>query len=1017
MSPVEAPRITTQLASARAERRDLIAWAYVGAFLFGTALIAGFMYYHISTERRLAVNHWRARAATLADDRARLVSDWLAARRADADVLATSPAIRGLLSGGGGESRAGVLSQLDRVARAYGYASIAVYDAQGRLTVSSSTGSPMSLEAVQTVIGSAHNGTFRVEIGADAAGKKLLGFAVPVLTPGARLPVVGPRSGAFLGAVVLAMPMDTGLAAVVKNATAATRTGETVLFRFDHDPAYLTPLRHASAGFQSDLRSVEAVAKLIGRVGGTEIAFGELADYRGEAVFVSARRLDPPGWALALKIDVNEALAEFYQSGRLAGIAAGFLTVALGALLIGLWRQHQRAMLLNEQIEQERAIATLKGYAEKIVATVPSGLLVLASDLRILSANRAALTLAQSTAEEITNQHFDAVFRADGLGQRAREVLSSGLPQHDMLFNVHVQGGRLTRPVRISIAGIRLGRDDDARLLVIAEDLTEEERLQAARRESEDRFRDLIQGVDAIVWEARADTHDLTFVSQRAEIVLGYPVDRWLRERGFWINHVHPDDREAVATLSSRAVAAGEDHEFEYRAPASDGREVWLRSIVHVVKDAADQPSLLRGLTVDITERRRAEEALRESEARLRAIAEATPVPLMISAVQDARVIYMNDHTLRLLGAQSRDDIGPSLSATDFFADDETAQRFLDQVRRERRVTNFEGRGRRLDGSTFWVVCTGEPMTYDGVPALVTGLLDITERKEAAVRLESLVAERTVELRGANEGLERAAAEARDAKNAAEVANRAKSQFLANMSHELRTPLNAILGYTELIIDETYGDVPVKITEVLERVERSGRHLLALINDVLDLSKIEAGQLSLGLSDYTIKDVVQTVVIAVESLAAEKKLELTLEIAPDLPPGRGDQRRLTQVLLNLVGNAIKFTDAGRVAVRAEHEEGSYVVSVTDSGPGIAPEDQQKIFEEFQQVDNSNTRKKGGTGLGLAIARRIIEMHGGRLWVESEVGHGSTFRFAVPARVERRRRSMAVDVDRRKAVQA
>ena len=155
-------------------------------------------------------------------------------------------------------------------------------------------------------------------------------------------------------------------------------------------------------------------------------------------------------------------------------------------------------------------------------------------------------------------------------------------------------------------------------------------------------------------------------------------------------------------------------------------------------------------------------------------------------------------------------------------------------------------------------------------------------------------------------------------------------------------------------------------------------------------------------------------VIAVESLASEKKLELVVDVASDLPPGRGDQRRLTQVLLNLVGNAIKFTDTGRVAVRAMANDGSYLVSVTDSGPGIAPEDQQKIFEEFQQVDNSNTRKKGGTGLGLAIARRIIEMHGGRLWVESILGQGSTFSFSVPMRVERRRRSVTVPVDRRKA---
>jgi len=233
-----------------------------------------------------------------------------------------------------------------------------------------------------------------------------------------------------------------------------------------------------------------------------------------------------------------------------------------------------------------------------------------------------------------------------------------------------------------------------------------------------------------------------------------------------------------------------------------------------------------------------------------------------------------------------------------------------------------------------------------------------------------------------------------------EIASRHKSQFLANMSHELRTPMNAILGYTELVLDQIYGDVPEKIRDVLERVQNSGRHLLGLINDVLDLSKIEAGQLTLSLTDYSLKEVVQTVFTAVESLAAEKKLALRVAVPSDLPPGRGDERRLTQVLLNLVGNAIKFTDAGEVGVEVAAQDGAFRVSVSDTGPGIAPADQERIFEEFQQADSSSTRKKGGTGLGLSIARRIIELHGGRIGVESSLGKGSTFWFTLPVCVER-----------------
>jgi GAF domain-containing protein len=233
-----------------------------------------------------------------------------------------------------------------------------------------------------------------------------------------------------------------------------------------------------------------------------------------------------------------------------------------------------------------------------------------------------------------------------------------------------------------------------------------------------------------------------------------------------------------------------------------------------------------------------------------------------------------------------------------------------------------------------------------------------------------------------------------------EEASQHKSQFLANMSHELRTPLNAILGYTELMADGAYGEPSEKMLGILKRLEANGRHLLGLINDVLDLSKIEAGQLVLELSDYSVQDIAQTVCSTLEPLAADKKLAFKVEMAPELPPARGDGRRLTQVLINLVGNAIKFTDAGEVVVKAVASNGSFQVSVRDTGPGISAADQAKLFQEFQQADNAITKKKGGTGLGLAISKRIIEMHGGKIWVESQPGEGSTFAFTLPVVVER-----------------
>ncbi|WP_352708758.1 ATP-binding protein [Mesorhizobium sp. M0598] len=230
-----------------------------------------------------------------------------------------------------------------------------------------------------------------------------------------------------------------------------------------------------------------------------------------------------------------------------------------------------------------------------------------------------------------------------------------------------------------------------------------------------------------------------------------------------------------------------------------------------------------------------------------------------------------------------------------------------------------------------------------------------------------------------------------------EAASRHKSQFLANMSHELRTPLNSVLGFTELLVDGIYGELPDKAKATVARVQANGRHLLGLINDVLDLSKIEAGQLTLALEDYSVGQIVRSTVTAVEPLARSKGLSLAVTVAENLPLGRGDERRLTQVLLNLAGNAVKFTERGAIDILADAVDGHFEIIVRDTGPGIAPTDQALIFDEFQQVDNSSTRQKGGTGLGLAISKRIVEMHGGTIGVESVPGSGSTFRMKIPIR--------------------
>ena len=235
-----------------------------------------------------------------------------------------------------------------------------------------------------------------------------------------------------------------------------------------------------------------------------------------------------------------------------------------------------------------------------------------------------------------------------------------------------------------------------------------------------------------------------------------------------------------------------------------------------------------------------------------------------------------------------------------------------------------------------------------------------------------------------------------------EIASQHKSRFVANMSHELRTPLAAILGYAELMQEGFYEPQGKKSLDALTRIRSNGKHLLGLISTVLDIAKIESGQFSLNLTEYAMESVVEAVRAATKSLAETKKLALKTDNATRLPVGLGDEQRLTQVLLNLVGNAIKFTDSGGVRITATAMNGHFTVAVTDTGPGMPPEELKRVFEQFHQIDNSNTKAKGGTGLGLAIAKQIVEMHGGRIWVESTLGKGATFQMELPVRAEFRK---------------
>ncbi len=273
-----------------------------------------------------------------------------------------------------------------------------------------------------------------------------------------------------------------------------------------------------------------------------------------------------------------------------------------------------------------------------------------------------------------------------------------------------------------------------------------------------------------------------------------------------------------------------------------------------------------------------------------------------------------------------------------------------------------------------------EVHTSDELEVLANEFNEMAARLgESRTELEQRVAERTVELADKTRELR--------------IASEHKSQFLANMSHELRTPLNAILGFTELLLDGIYGELEAKTRQVVERLQSNGSHLLGLINDVLDLSKIEAGQLTLARRKFDLAATVRSVVESAEPLATAKGLTLRQRIAELLPEGDGDEMRLRQVFFNLISNAIKFTDSGTIEIEVVATRDSFEVTVTDTGQGIAADDIERVYEEFQQAGGLSNRN--GTGLGLPISRRIVELHGGHIEIESWLGKGTSIRVVFP----------------------
>jgi PAS domain S-box-containing protein len=406
-----------------------------------------------------------------------------------------------------------------------------------------------------------------------------------------------------------------------------------------------------------------------------------------------------------------------------------------------------------------------------------------------------------------------------------------------------------------------------------------------------------------------------------------------------------------------------------------DGTTIDVSVTVSPIRNATGEVTGVAAIARDISRRKRAESELRASEENYRVLFERN-LAAVLRTTLDGRVLECNDATVQMLGYASREQV-LATNARDYYFDAADREAVMSGLRAQRSIINRELKLRRADGSLFWGLANF--VLVEGANAgdwvVASTVVDLTARKKVEDELKV-------------------------ARDAAEAASQAKSAFLANMSHEIRTPMNAVIGMTELTLDM---QLSADVREYLEIVKTSAESLMSIIDDVLDFSRIEARKLDLECIAFNLNSSMEIAIKALRGRAQRKNLELVYQIHPDIPPVViGDPGRLRQILLNLVGNAIKFTERGKVVVEVEKsaETAGQVelhFSVSDTGIGIPTEKRQAIFEAFVQADVSSTRRFGGTGLGLAITSELIHMMGGKIWLESEPGLGSTFHFSVSLR--------------------
>lgn len=653
---------------------------------------------------------------------------------------------------------------------------------------------------------------------------------------------------------------------------------------------------------------------------------------------------------------------------------------------------------ITQRKQAEMALRANERKLSAIFEQAPLGIAIIDSTTgQFLKVNQQYCSIAGYTESEMLDLAFQQITHPDDLQKDLDNMqrLRVGELQLFQMEKRYIRKDGSVVWVNLTCVPLWGTPGTELQHIAMAEDITARKQSEEQLAESERKYRELVEHANSIIlrW-----THDgrITFLNEFGQRFFGYSSEEIIGRHV--MGTIVPtadgegrDLRQLMDEICADPVAFEQNVNENMRR---NGERAWIAWTNRIVKDARGQVAEILSIGTDITERRRMLETLKESEAQLSLILNNVSDVIFAIAVEpndNFRFISVNQRFLEVTGLPESQVVGALVQ--DIIPESAHAVVFkrYNEAIRSRQPAHWEEVSDYPTGRKIGHVTVVPAIDAHGTCTQLVGMVhDITEikRAEEAIRelnttLEQRVVQRTTELAVAKEH--------------AEAADRFKSAFLATMSHELRTPLNSIIGFTGIILQGLAGPLNAEQHKQLEMVRDSARHLLALINDVLDISKIEAGQLQVCSEPFDLRASIVKVTGIVKPLAEREGLALRVEVAPDIGTLESDPRRVEQILLNLLNNAIKFTEVGSVTLTAEIALGTLRISVSDTGIGIKTEDLGKLFQSFRQIDTGLSRQHEGTGLGLAICRRLAELLGGEILVASEWNKGSTFTFTLPTK--------------------